>query len=176
VVKSRRFILFYGLKSLHSQPKLIQPSMKKLFNILFAITLVFQVNAQEAPESTTKSVAVSSAIEADEQPEVKKSCCKKSDEAKSTCKDSDEAKKSCCKKSDEEKSSCKDSDEAKKSCCKKSDEEKSSCKDSDEAKKSCSKNGGDKASCDKSKCKQGTEKAHVCTSDCATSGDCPHKK
>ncbi len=118
--------------------------MKKLFSILFAITLVFQVNAQEAPESTTKSVAVSSAIEADEQPEVKKSCCKKSDEAKSTCKDSDEAK-----------SSCKDSDEAKKSCCKKD---------------------GDKASCDKSKCKQGTEKAHACTSDCATSGDCPHKK
>lgn len=134
MVKSRRFILFYGLKSLHSQPKLIQPSMKKLFSILFAITLVFQVNAQEAPESTTKSVAVSSAIEADEQPEVKKSCCKKSDEAKSTCKDSDEAKKSCCKKD------------------------------------------GDKASCDKSKCKQGTEKAHACTSDCATSGDCPHKK
>jgi len=129
--------------------------MKKLFSILFAITLVFQVNAQEAPESTTKSVAVSSAIEADEQPEVKKSCCKKSDEAKSTCKDSDEAKKSCCKKSDEAKSSCKDSDEAKKSCCKKD---------------------GDKASCDKSKCKQGTEKAHACPSDCATSGYCPHKK
>ena len=165
MVKSRRFILFYGLKSLHSQPKLIQPSMKKLFSILFAITLVFQVNAQEAPESTTKSVAVSNAIEADEQPEVKKSCCK-----------SDEAKKSCCKKSDEAKSTCKDSDEAKKSCCKKSDEEKSSCKDSDQAKKSCCKNGGDKASCDKSNCKKGTEKAHVCTSDCATSGDCPHKK
>ena len=119
--------------------------MKKLFSILFAITLVFQVNAQEAPESTTKSVAVSSSIEADGQSEVKKSCCKKSDEAK----------KSCCKKSDEAKSSCKDSDEAKKSCCKK---------------------GGDKASCDKSKCKQGTEKTHVCTPDCATSEDCPHKK
>ena len=130
--------------------------MKKLFSILFAITLVFQVNAQEAPESTTKSVAVSSSIEADGQSEVKKSCCKKSDEAK----------KSCCKKSDE----------AKKSCCKKSDEAKSSCKDSDEAKKSCCKKGGDKASCDKSKCKQGTEKTHVCTPDCATSEDCPHKK
>jgi len=124
--------------------------MKKLFSILFALTLAFQVNAQEATEAATTPPppAKTSCTHADKQSEAKKPCCKKSDEAKSSCKRSN-VKKACCKKSDEAKSSCKHSD----------------------AKKACCKNGGDKAA----KSNQDVEKAHTCTPDCATSGDCPHK-